>query len=66
MEATIRLAADLEIKVSSDKHARRVGMTVISGTNYDGPDTRKRDEYTMTPSTARMLSSALLGGAQEV
>lgn len=66
MEAMIRLAADLVIQVASNKQDRRVEMTVISGVCYDGPDTRTRDAYSMTPSTARMLSSALLGGAQEV
>ncbi len=54
------------MQVTSDKQNRRVEMTVISGTSYDGPDTRKRDTYSLSQTTARALSSALMGAAAEV
>ncbi len=66
MNATFRLAADLELEVRSDSRNRQVEMTVITGTNYEGTDTRKRESYAVSPSTARAISSALMGAAAEV
>jgi hypothetical protein len=66
MHAKFPIAADLEIEVRSDKQTRSVEMTVVSGTNYEGPDLRKRDTYAVSPSTARAISSALMGAAAEV
>lgn len=67
MEATFHIAAGHDLEVRSQKQGRVVDLSVItaSGEDFDRKPSLSRRTYSLTPSEARALSSALMGAAAE-
>lgn len=61
MQAGYRLQDGGRIDVETDKEHRRVRVTL----NFTGDGYREPDEFTLTLSEARAVSSALMGAAAE-
>lgn len=67
MEATFKIEpGGAEMRVKTDKAKRCVAMTIITGIDSMSPQNRQHDAYSVSPSTARAISSALMGAAAEV
>jgi len=64
MHAKFPIRPGLEVEVQSNSARRVVEVTVVA--KLDEASTPRRDTIPLSPSTARAISSAIMGAAAEV
>lgn len=64
MHAKFPIRPGLEVEVQSNTPRRVVEVTIVA--NLDESSKPRRDTISLSPSTARALSSAIVGAAAEV